>query len=64
MGHAESVAYLARRFSMYVFGGVGGDTDVLKVGYVFEQMGNVREGLEMYKVPETEAGDVIKVQIV
>jgi hypothetical protein len=43
---------------MYIFGGVNGDVDVLKVAYVFEQLGKVRETLEMYKVPATEILDV------
>jgi hypothetical protein len=39
---------------MYVFGQVGGDADVLKIAYVFEQLAKVSEGLSMYMVPETE----------
>jgi hypothetical protein len=44
---------------MFVFGRAGGDADVVRVGYVFEQLGKVRERLEMYMVPVTEVEDVV-----
>jgi hypothetical protein len=44
---------------MFVFGRAGGDADVVRVGYVFEQLGKARESLDMYMVPVTEVGDVL-----
>lgn len=44
---------------MYVYGVVGGDADVLRVGYKFKQTGKVREGLGMYVVTESEIGDIV-----
>jgi hypothetical protein len=46
------------RFSLYVYGGVGGDADVLEVGHVIERMVGMREGLRMYFVPQTEVENV------
>lgn len=43
---------------MYMYGGVGGDADVLNLGYAYEQLARVREELEMYLVPKTEVRDV------
>ncbi|KAL5380116.1 hypothetical protein PMIN06_011114 [Paraphaeosphaeria minitans] len=46
-------------FSMYVFGMVGGDADVLNVGYAFEQMTKLRQWSGMYLMPKTEIGDIV-----
>jgi hypothetical protein len=44
---------------MFIFGRAGGDADVVRVGYVFEQLGKVRESLHMYMLPVTEVEDVL-----
>ena len=46
------------RFSMFVFGAVHGDADVLNLGHVFQQAKNVREDLHIYFVPKTEVEEV------
>ncbi|KAF2127452.1 amidase signature enzyme [Dothidotthia symphoricarpi CBS 119687] len=45
-------------FSGFVFGRVGRDEDVLKVGYVFEQLTMVRNQLKPYLEPQKEIEDV------
>ncbi|KAH7094279.1 amidase signature domain-containing protein [Paraphoma chrysanthemicola] len=44
-------------FSLYVFGGIGRDADVLKVGDVVDRVMRVREGLIPYLEPKTEIED-------
>jgi hypothetical protein len=44
---------------MFAFGGVGGDANMFRVGYAYEQVAKVRESLHMYLVPETEIGDAV-----
>ncbi|KAF1922004.1 amidase signature domain-containing protein [Ampelomyces quisqualis] len=45
-------------FSAYIFGRAASDEDVLKVGYVLEQMVDVGENLVPYLEPTTEVVDV------
>lgn len=47
------------RFSAYIFGRATKDEDVLKFGFVIEQMTRVRSGLKPYIEPKTEIEDVI-----
>jgi amidase len=55
----DKVADKCDRFSVYIFGRATKDEDVLKVGYVLEQMTRVREKLEPYMAPRTEIADVV-----
>jgi amidase len=47
-------------FSLYMFGGVERDAELLKVAFVFEQLKGkaVRESLKPYLLPKTEISDV------
>lgn len=51
-------ANFRNRFSVYVFGRVGGDGVVCKVGNVVERELGVRRMLKPYLEPKTEVGDV------
>jgi amidase len=55
----DKVADKCDSFSVYIFGRATKDEDVLKVGYVLEQMTRVREKLEPYMAPRTEIADVV-----
>ncbi|KAF2449082.1 amidase signature enzyme, partial [Karstenula rhodostoma CBS 690.94] len=41
-------------FSLYIYGGAGDDTNVLNIGYVFEELAKIREELAIYLVPKIE----------